>query len=230
MQKLSTIIQSETIINQSPEPSKSCKLDCIGRYPVDEIYIKELKLKFVEFLKDEFFFESDKLEIDSKTKSVLNTIFDWILGKYEPDKGFVLFGTYGTGKSSIMKAAMKLIFHIYGKSDIQPLGINEPKYITSKKLARLFIDNEKVKINELIYAKLIGIDDFGYESKEVRTFGTIVFPFEEILMERYDKKKIILATTNLKPEQIEKAYGGHILDRLKQMCFWIEINALSKRK
>ena len=218
------------IINQSPEQSKSFKPDCIGRYPVDEIYTKELKQKFVEFLKDEFFFESDKLEIDSKTKSVLNTIFDWILGKYEPDKGFLLTGSYGTGKSSIMKAAMKLIFHIYGKSDIQPAGIHEPKYITSKKLARLFIDNEKIKINELIYAKLIGIDDFGYESKEVRTFGTIVFPFEEILMERYDKKKIILTTTNLKPAQIEKIYGGHVLDRLKQMCFWIEINNPSKRK
>lgn len=217
------------MINQSQEQSKSPRIDSIGRYPVDEIYIKELKLKFVEFLKEEFFFESDKLEIDSKTKSVLNTIFDWILGKYKPDKGFLLTGSYGTGKSSIMKAAMKLIFHIYGVSESYPSGIHEPKYITSKKLARLFIDNEKVKINELIYAKLIGIDDFGYESKEVRTFGTIVFPFEEILMERYDKKKIMLATTNLKPAQIEKIYGGHVLDRLKQMCFWIEINSPSKR-
>lgn len=187
-------------------------------------------MKFTEFLKEEFFFESDKLEIDPKTKIVLNTVFDWILGKHEPDKGFVLTGSYGTGKSSIMKAAMKLVFHIYGKSETYPSGIHEPKYITSKKLARLFIDNETVKINELIYAKLIGVDDFGYESREVRTYGTIVFPFEEILMERYDKKKVILATTNLKPEQIEKMYGGHVLDRLKQMCFWIEINAPSKRK
>jgi len=159
----------------------------------------------------------------------LKIVFNWVIGKHKPDKGFVITGTYGTGKSSIMKAAMKLVFHIYGISDQYKAGIHEPKYITSKKLARLFIDNEKVKINELIYAKLIGIDDFGYESKEVRTFGTIVFPFEEILMERYDKKKIVLATTNLSPEQIEKHYGGHILDRLNQMCFWIEINAPSKR-
>lgn len=207
----------------------SFRLDPIGRYPVDEIYIKDLKLKFIEFLKEEFFFETDKLIIDTKTKAVLNTIFDWILGKYEPHKGFLLSGTYGTGKSSIMKAAMKLIFYIYGVSESYPIGIHEPKYITSKKLARLFIDNERVKINELIYAKLIGIDDFGYESKEVIAYGTRVFPFEEILMERYDKKKIILTTTNLKPEQIEKIYGGHVLDRLRQMCFWIEINSPSKR-
>ena len=215
--------------NQLLKVSRSCRLDTIGRYPVDEAFTKDLKLKFVEYLKEQFFFESDKLEIDSKTKNVLNTVFDWVIGKHEPDKGIILTGSYGTGKSSIMKAAMKLVFHIYGKTDHYPTGIDEPIYVTSKKLARMFIDNEKIKINSLIYSKLIGIDDFGYESREVRTFGTIVFPLEEIIMERYDKKKIILATTNLTPAQIEKLYGGHVLDRLKQMCFWIEINAPSKR-
>ena len=230
MEKLSNLIQSATTTSQSQVPLKLCKPDVIGRYPVDEIYIKELKQKFVELLKDEFFFESDELEIDPKTKNVLNIVFYWILGKYEPEKGFLLFGTYGTGKSSMMKAAMKLIFHIYGVSDGYPSGIHEPKYITAKTLARHFMDGEKTKINELIYTKILGIDDFGYESREVRSFGTIVFPFEEILMERYDRKKIILATTNLTPAKIEKMYGGHVLDRLKQMCFWVEINSVSKRK
>ena len=129
-----------------------------------------------------------------------------------------------------MKAAMDLIFHMYGKSDMYPAGIAEPKYTTAKGMARIFIDGDRIKINQLIYAGLLGIDDFGYESKEVRSFGTVVFPFEEIVMERYDKKKIILGTTNLKPEQIEKIYGGHVLDRLNQMCFFIEINSPSKRK
>jgi len=223
------LIQSATIASQSLPVSRLQGIDPIGRYPVDEIWTKGLKLKFTELLKEQFFFESDELKIDDQTKKVLNTVFDWVLGKHEPLKGFILTGSYGNGKSSIMKAALKLVFHIYGASETYPAGIHEPKYITSKRLSRLFIDNEKVKINELIYAKLIGIDDFGYESKEVRTFGTIVFPFEEITMERYDKKKIILATTNLTPAQIEKIYGGHVLDRLKQMCFWIEMNSGSKR-
>ena len=223
------MIQSATTVNQSQPVSKSQGIDPIGRYSVDPIYIKDLKIKFTELLKEQFFFESDELKIDDQTKKVLNTVFDWVLGMHEPQKGFILTGSYGNGKSSIMKAAMKLSFHIYGASETYPAGINEPKYITSKKLARLFMDNERIKINELIYAKLIGIDDFGYESREVRAYGTIVFPFEEVIMERYDKKKVILATTNLKPEQIKKLNGGHVLDRLKQMCFWVEMNTGSKR-
>lgn len=215
-----------------PQTSKSLTqaTDPLKRYPIDPIYIDELKLKFKSYLKEQFFFESDELKTDKETNKVLRTVFSWILGEYEPQKGFILTGSYGTGKSSIMKAAMSLIYEMYGKSDLYPIGINEPKYISAKKMARIFIDGERTKINELIYTGLLGIDDFGYESREVRTFGTVVFPFEEIIMERYDRKKIVLATTNLKPEQIEKMYGGHVLDRLNQMCFWIEINTKSKRK
>ena len=217
---------------QSPKTSMlstQAKTDPLKRYSVLPEYIDLLKHKFKDYLKQEFFFDDDLVQ-DKETNKVLKTIFSWIIGEYEPNKGFILTGSYGTGKSSIMKAAMALIFEMYGKSDVYPSGINEPKYITSKKMARIFIDAERTKINELIYAGLLGIDDFGYESKEVRSFGTTVFPFEEIIMERYDKKKIVLATTNLKPEQIEKVYGGHVLDRLNQMCFWIEINTQSKRK
>lgn len=214
---------------QMSELSTQAKTDPLKRYPVLPEYIDLLKQEFKDYLKEQFFFDDDLIQ-DRETNKVLKTIFSWILGEYEPNKGFILTGSYGTGKSSIMKATMALIFEIYGKSDNYPIGINEPKYITSKKMARIFIDAERTKINELIYAGLLGIDDFGYESKEVRSFGTIVFPFEEIIMERYDKKKIVLATTNLKPEQIEKIYGGHVLDRLNQICFWIEINTQSKRK
>lgn len=227
--KISELMQNNT---QSLQMSKSLTqaIDPIRRYPVDPIYIDSLKTKFKEYLKEQFFFENEDLKTDRETNKVLRTVFSWILGEYEPQKGFILTGTYGTGKSSIMKAAISLIFHMYGKSDLYLNGISEPKYISAKKMARIFIDGEKTKINEMIYAGLLGIDDFGYESKEVRSFGTVVFPFEEIIMERYDKKKIILATTNLKPEQIENIYGGHVLDRLNQMCFWIEINTQSKRK
>lgn len=193
-----------------------------------------MKRKFIEFLKSEFFFESDNLKMDNETKRVISIIFNWVLGLpngiYEPMKGFILTGTYGTGKSSIMKATIKLIFDMYGVSEHYPNGIHEPKYISGKQLARLFMDSDSVKINELIYTRLIGIDDFGYESKSVKSFGTVVYPFEEIIMERYDRKKIVLATTNLTPALIEQTYGGHVLDRLKQMCFWLEINSPSKRR
>lgn len=205
-------------------------MDPIKRYQIDPVYIPELKRKFIELLKEQFFFETDVPKIDKETQKVLAIVFNWVIGLHKPNKGFILMGTYGNGKSSMMKAAMSLCYLIYGISDKYKIGIHEPKYITSKKLARLFIDNEKIKINELIFSSLLGIDDFGYESKEVRTYGTIVFPLEEIIMERYDKKKIILATTNLNPSKIENIYGGHILDRLNQMCFWIELNIPSKRK
>jgi len=160
---------------------------------------------------------------------LLKIIFKWVIGEFEPEKGFVLTGTYGNGKSSIMKAAMKLFYLIYGHYS-GFAKMSNPLYISSKRMARHFIDNEKLRINQMIFTDILGIDDIGYESKDVKTMGTLVYPFEEILMERYDRKKTILITTNKTASEIESIYGGHVLDRLNQMCFWIEINAESKRK
>lgn len=202
----------------------------IRKYKIDEIYINDLKRKYIEFLEAEFFTNGEKLKVDGETKTVLKVLFDWVVGDYNPEKGFIIFGTYGNGKSSFMKATLNLLHHIYGRTDQYPAGISAPEYITAKNMARIFMDGETVKINKLIYSNILAVDDVGYESKEVRSFGTIVQPFEEILMERYDRKKIICLTTNRTPKQIEDKYGGHILDRLNQMCFWIEINAMSKRK
>lgn len=187
-------------------------------------------MKFIEFLKNEFFFENNEVENDESTNKILKIIFNWVIGEFEPGKGFVLTGTFGNGKSSIMKAAMNLLYFIYGKSDKFIDKMQKPLYVSAKQMSRHFINNERIKINQMIYTDILGIDDVGYESKEVREMGTIVFPFEEILMERYDRKKIILITTNKTGTEIEFIYGGHILDRLNQMCFWVEINSPSKRK
>lgn len=212
-----------------PVALKQSRFNNIHRYQIVKHFIPELKEKFYELLKAEFFFENTEIEKDSAIIEMLRIVFNWVIGEFEPNKGFVLTGTYGNGKSSVMKAAMKLMYIIYGKSENYIHGISEPVYVSAKRMARHFIDNERFKINQLIYADLLGIDDVGYESKEVKTMGTLVYPFEEILMERYDRKKIVLITTNKTAEEIESIYGGHILDRLNQMCFWIEINSPSKR-
>jgi len=183
----------------------------------------------VELLSAEFFSANDRLQLDKKTQDILAILFQWVIGEYEPTKGFVLTGTYGTGKSSVMKATMNLAYYIFRNEQYPNMGMKQPRYVSAKELSRTFMNNDEAGINSFIYSQLIGIDDFGYESKKVRSFGTEVYPFEEVIMERYDRKKIILGTTNMSAEQIGNTYGGHVLDRLNQMCFFVEIKAPSKR-
>lgn len=182
----------------------------------------------MDLLKGQFFFE-ENVSLDDEQKKIISTIFSWIIGKFEPKKGFLLTGNFGNGKSSIMKASLALITELFSIK-VKENGIPEPKYFTSKQLARYFQDYETNRINEAFSSRLIGIDDFGYEPKEVKVFGTIQKPFEDVIMERYDKKRIVLATTNLSASQIKSIYGEYILDRLTQMCFWIDIQKPSFRK
>jgi len=188
----------------------------------NEARIQELKHRFIELISNEFL-EADKpFDISDVLKPKLLFIFNWTMGigiNIRDNKGIQLFGEIGLGKSCILKATHNLISEIYECNS---------KYITSNNLARLFRnsdDESAIRINHLIFCQLLFIDDIGTEDRKV--FDS--FPIQEIIRERYDRRKITSYTTNLNRKELIDRYTYSIEDKLNHGTYRIEFKGISKR-
>jgi DNA replication protein DnaC len=194
--------------------------------------IDELKIELFSYVQKAFFDPANNQPVLNEVdKRNLSTIFYWLVGNCNPlmlNKAPIISGDFGTGKSVTMKGVLKFINKHYSHDSVIG-GITNPIYTLSHDMANAFKNNDMVMINKFKSCSMLGIDDLGYEPKEVSFFGTVCNPFEEIIMSRYDKRKTTIITTNLSLDEIGKRYGWQVYDRVKQMCFLVEFNGNSKR-
>jgi DNA replication protein DnaC len=133
--------------------------------------------------------------------------------EYDLNKGICLMGSFGVGKSILMKAFLE-IFNQDGKS----------KNVTIFNSTDLFneIKNDNNKINDLRMRPLF-IDDLGKEEPECLCFGSKIRPISDLLAERYSHGAINFFTSNYTFETLSKNYGMYIGDRLKQTVNFVSI-------
>jgi DNA replication protein DnaC len=208
------------------QPRKGNRLFKDFRCPDPDKYnvqkIAELKKRFIELIRNEFLEVDKPFEITDELKPKLLFIFNWILGidvNLMENKGLQLAGEIGLGKSCILKATHNLICELYACNS---------KYITANKLARLFRNSDEdseIKINQLIFCHLLFIDDIGTE--DIKVYDS--FPIQEIIRERYDKRKITSFTTNKNPSELISRYTASIEDKLNHGTYRIEFKGTSKR-
>ena len=130
--------------------------------------------------------------------------------KVDLDKGILLLGPVGCGKTSLMTL-------------IKPFFQNEFHYRIkpSREISFEFINEGYPTI--LKYGKSTSVycfDDLGVE-KSLKHFGNDCNTMAEILLSRYDnfiQSGIPThATTNLNAEELEKLYGNRVRSRLREM-------------
>ena len=141
------------------------------------------------------------------------------------NKGIMLQGKYGCGKSVILETYSMLHNHIVTKYLLrQPLL----KFIQSTELQEQIIQQS---VKTFIQRPLV-IDEFGREQKTVQDFGNILRPMSELLSIRGDMGTLTHGTTNFTLETLSSAefYGGMIGDRLKMMFNFIPLSGESRRK
>lgn len=202
------------------------------RQAFSEKQIPELKRDLVNLTEDCFFESGGKAKLSAGEVEIFRNVFNWLIGSDLDsllNKGLLFTGDYGTGKSALLKATVAFIDKYYSDKAIDN-GIPSPIYTLSQAMANKFKDNDEISINRMKTTAVLAIDDLGYEPKDVYYFGTLAHPFEEILMERYDRKRIVLISSNMSLDQIGERYGSHIKDRIKQMVYVIEFRGKSKRK
>lgn len=148
-------------------------------------------------------------------------------GQIEGKKGIVLHGRPGRGKTGLLspvvvglvKRGQKVLWIQYNDFiDEVQTGYDDGGALTKLTAAR-----------EIDYLML---DDFGSPQKallmaqETADRQEIIF---KLVNHRHNTDLPIYITTNLSPDQIGHQFGERLLDRLRAMCFFVEVTGESIR-
>jgi DNA replication protein DnaC len=166
--------------------------------------------------------------IDDNNEPIIKQLYYFATNNpsFEGDlnKGILLQGKYGCGKTVLLETYSLLHNHI-----VQRFSLNYPVllFFKSVELQEQII---KQSVNVFVRKPLI-IDEFGRESKTVQDYGNITRPLSELLSLRSDAGSLTHGTTNfiLNTLSSDEFYGGMIGDRLKTMFNFITLHGESRR-
>lgn len=136
------------------------------------------------------------------------------------NKGVLLFGGVGVGKTTLMQAFQRNALYSYRVISCREV---ETKFSVDGNTAiDEFSQNRVIPINSNPYGhKEIGycFDDLGTENAITKHFGNAKNVMADVLLNRYDNKldpRATHITTNLSLQEIEKFYGTRVLDRIAE--------------
>lgn len=188
--------------------------------------------------------------LDKAKEEIIKNAVEQIIARYfdtesilSPNKGLLLFGDVGCGKSTLIRSLAKfdLLLRLITRNDMYTFDkIDEGNYYSSCKREALHYQStgsDDFKHN-LLYANMT-FDELGREPLMCYRYKNEIKFMEAIICDRYDvfiKRKstnnqlVTNFTTNLLQSKIFEVYGEHVNDRLVEMCEIIEFNGISKRK
>lgn len=182
--------------------------------------------------------------VDQRNVKLLSEIYTWVWarfgrmepGKLNPNKGLLLWGEIGTGKTTLIKGLQKYMAAINQLA----CGYNNRSICIEIKSAaeislRYAADGMKAleRWTDWEQAGHLAIDEIGRE--EISThFGTTCNIIQTLLQLRYEQRHTILThgTTNIdmSTDQFSNRYGSYIYDRVKEMFNVIRVGGDSRRK
>ena len=167
--------------------------------------------------------------IDMDNEFVIEQLYFYITNNSsfvgDLNKGIMLQGKYGSGKTVILETYSLFHNHI-----VRKFCLNQPLYTFIKSVE---LQEQIIKQSAGIFARRpLIIDEFGRESKTVQDYGNISRPVSELLSLRSDVGVMTHGTTNFTLETLSSSefYGGMIGDRLKVMFNYITLRGESRRK
>lgn len=149
---------------------------------------------------------------DTDTNAKIDKAAKWLTGDFKV--GLMLYGSVGSGKSTLGRAISNLIGILYDSSKFQER--KTVRRISSLEVAKSISDNPDL-FNRLKNDELLFIDDIGTEPASVKSWGNEFSPVVELIYSRYDKQLFTIATSNLGENDLEQRYGLRIYDRIQEM-------------
>jgi DNA replication protein DnaC len=195
------IAKSRTSIELNPEDFKALFL---------ELAQKELLKKGID----------KPYTLDELNKATINDLYYYITRSLRfsgnLDKGILLAGSIGVGKTIIMNVICSIL---------------------EERTNKIFIRTHAKRIPELMKSCQPGhfdrrpmlIDDLAREPREVNNYGTKELPIIDLMSIRYDCGALTFATTNFNQEALTEFYGEATIDRFREMFNTIIITGKSRR-
>ncbi|MCM1170198.1 MAG: hypothetical protein NC048_09825 [Bacteroides sp.] len=147
-------------------------------------------------------------------------------GKLPLDKGIILHGPVGCGKTTLFRAFN--FGAVYScDNPRRPLTADNTRLfsiVPCSRIAREYADKENggVQVLKRYFTGNFMFDDLGTENV-AKYYGTAMDVMGEIMLERYDNPVITFMTTNLTYDQIRQSYGERFASRLSERCSWVDM-------
>lgn len=163
---------------------------------------------------------------DSDVHIIRNLIL-WLIKdpscSWSLDKGILLCGSYGIGKSTIMKCASTYAYlHAAEDRVFNFARVND--------ILKAVDGFGKIsEINKYTTGSWC-LDDIGQMNEDVNLFGTKHNIVETLINDRVGKHIITHGTTNIKPHYFEEKYGRVVESRMHQMFNIIEMQGTTDHR
>lgn len=206
-------IQRHCKMKESVKPKIEPPFKIVNNY---RLYDFKKSWAYLEFLGREKF--GLKFKLQESDRHIIYKLFIYFIGDKENcekhglelDKGILLNGPVGCGKTSLMHLMKKFAFpNMYAVKSTREIAaeFNQFGYSVILKYG---------KTPKRIYC----FDDLGVENN-MKYYGTECNTISEILLQRYDLNLIdgtvTHATTNLNAEELEKLYGNRVRSRMREL-------------
>lgn len=192
------------------------------------------KSEFVASMKE----VSPSFSVDDNNRELLNAVYQWawrIPGIFDLQKGLLLHGPIGVGKSTILKGLQNYM----AKAAKYCIRGNERgdtfQLISAAEIALQFAEKGITGISRYTDRSCmanLAIDEVGREPLDSKHFGTGINVIQTLLQLRYEQRYSFVThmTTNLDPDtEFSAPYGAYVADRVKEMFNVIKIEGKSRR-
>jgi len=165
----------------------------------------------LEDAEQEFIFVFKHVVPVFKMLSEYSQVITWL--KNNRGKGLFLTGMNGRGKTVIGRYIIPILFQEFH----------------NKVFTRADSQEMNARLNELLKKRFLSIDDIGTEDQRV-VYGERRWSFPELVDNAEKNRNILVLTSNMDADAIEKKYGLRTRERVRAVCKIVVFKGESLRK
>ncbi|MDD4501092.1 MAG: AAA family ATPase [Bacteroidales bacterium] len=146
----------------------------------------------------------------------ISTVAKWLIDGKKP--GLMLFGSIGSGKTTLARAIMRTINYLY--YSVYRDQRKEIAEISALNLTKLIATGEKPDEESFLRfqkREMVFIDDLGLEPAAIKNYGNEILPVVDLLYYRHDRMLFTICTSNLDMNDFEQKYGQRTASRFYEM-------------